>query len=137
MATNIRRRGKSYVVHFRRDGRQVWRSFKTKDEAELFLASANLRKAQGQIEPPSRTKKLAAYALEDWLPYVRSRVGEQTAVNYENVLRVHLLPTLGHLELRQITRRTLDEFVSDWSIGGPLFQQRVRAGSEARASPSR
>ncbi len=32
-ATNIRRRGKSHVVYFRRDGRQVWRSFKTKDEA--------------------------------------------------------------------------------------------------------
>ena len=122
---NIRRRGKSYCVVFRRDGRQVWRSFKTEDEAKLFLAQAKLRKAQDQPEPPSRSVKLATFADEKWLPYTRARVGEQTAINYENVLRVHLLPTLGHLELRQLTRETLDAFVSDWTIGGPWFRERA------------
>jgi integrase len=130
MANNLRQRGKSWCVVYRRDGRQHWRSFKTKGEAELFLAQANLRKAQGQHEPPSRSTKLAAFAREKWLPYTRARVGEQTALNYENVLRVHVLPTLGHFELRQLTRETLDAFVSDWTTGGPRFQERVELARE-------
>ena len=64
--TNIRQRGKSWVVHYRRDGRQVWRSFKTRDEAELELARAMVRKAQDQPEPSARRMTLAEHAAE-WL----------------------------------------------------------------------
>ena len=129
-ATNIRRRGSSWVVHFRREGRQVWRSFKTKDEAELFLANARIRQVKGQPEPTSRGIRLAAFA-DEWLEeYARVHVGAQTFVNYSNVLRVHILPTLGHLQLRELDRRTLDRFVSDWSSGGPLFEERVKAARE-------
>jgi integrase len=137
MPTNIRRRGKSYVVHFRRDGQQIWRSFKSKGEAELYLAQAKVRKAQSQPEPASRSMKLADFAEQKWLPYTRARVGEQTTVNYENVLRVHVLPTLGHLELRQLTRETLDAFVSDWTAGGPWFEERVARAREREAERAR
>jgi integrase len=137
MATNIRRRGQSWCVVYRRDGRQHWRSFKTKSEADLFLAQANVRRMQGQPEPQSRSTKLAEFAEEKWLPYTRARVGEQTSVNYENVVRVHLLPALGHLELRQVTRETLDGFVSDWSAGGPLFQERVGLARERERERAR
>jgi integrase len=137
MASNIRQRGKSWCVVYRRDGRQHWRSFKTKSEAELFLAQANVRKAQGQQEPPSRSTKLTVFAEEKWLPYTRARVGEQTSLNYENVLRVHVLPTLGHLELRELTRETLDSFVSDWTTGGPRFQERVDLAREREQERAR
>jgi hypothetical protein len=133
--TNIRQRGKSWVIHYRRDGRQVWRSFKTRDEAELELARAMVRKAQDQPEPSARRMALAEHAAE-WLEKKRGRVGEQTFVNYASVLNVHILPTLGHLELRRVMRKTLDDFVTDWTAGGPMFEERVRLAQEReRRSP--
>jgi integrase len=138
MATNIRRRGKSWCVVYRRDGRQHWRSFKTKEEAELFRAQMNLRRAQGQPEPEApKGLTLREFAEREWLPYKRGRVGEQTLVNYSNVLRVHILPTLGHLELRKVTRKTLDDFVSDWLNAGPLFTARVELAREREADRAR
>lgn len=127
--TNIRRRGKSWVVHYRRDGQQHWRSFKTRDEAELELARAMVRKAQDTPEPSARRMTVTEHATE-WLEKKRSRVGEQTHVNYASVLNVHILPTLGHLELRRVTRKTLDDFVTDWHAGGPMFKERVRLAQE-------
>lgn len=127
--TNIRPRGNAWVIRYRRDGRQVWRSFKTRDEAELELARAMVRKAQDQPEPSARRMTLAAHAAE-WLEKKHGRIGEQTFVNYASVLNVHVLPTLGHVELRRVTRKTLDDFVTDWSAGGPMFVERVRLAQE-------
>lgn len=127
--TNIYPRGRSWVVRYRRDGEQVWRSFKTKDEAELELARAMVRKAQDQPEPSARRMTLAEHAAE-WLEKKQGRVGEQTFVNYASVLNVHVLPSLGHLELRRVGRKTLDDFVTDWSAGGPMFVERVRLAQE-------
>ena len=137
--SNIRRRGKSWVVYYRRDGQQHWRSFKTRDEAELELARAMVRKAQDQPEPTARRITLAEHAAE-WLGKKRGRVGEQTYVNYASVLNVHILPSLGHLELRRVTRKALDDFVTDWAAGGPMFKDRVRlaqARERARATEER
>jgi integrase len=127
--TNIRRRGDSWVVHYRRDGRQHWRSFKTRDEAELELARAMVRKAQDSPEPSARRMTLAEHSAE-WLEKKHDRVGEQTYVNYASVLTVHVLPSLGHLELRRVTRKALDDFVTDWAAGGPMFEHRVRLAQE-------
>jgi hypothetical protein len=135
---NIRRRGNSWVVYYRRDGRQVWRSFKTREEAELELARAMVRKAQHQPEPSARRMTLAEHAAE-WLEKKHDRVGEQTLVNYTSVLAVHVLPTLGNVELRRVTRKMLDDFVTDWSRGGPMFAERVKLAQErenARARPA-
>src|SRR5204863_2920590 len=103
--------------------------FETREDAELYLAHAMVRKAQGQPEPASRKIRLAAFA-DEWLRDHRVHVGEQTYVNYESVLRVHILPTLGHFELSQISRKSLDGFVADWATGGPMFQVRVEAAVE-------
>jgi integrase len=126
---NIMQRGNSWVIRYRRDGQQVWRSFKTKDDAELELARAMVRKAQDQPEPNARRMTVAEHAGE-WLDKKRGRVGEQTLVNYANVLNVHVLPSLGHLELRRVSRKMLDDFVTDWTIGGSMFTERVRLAQE-------
>jgi integrase len=142
-STNIRRRGKSWVVYYRRGGRQHWRSFKTRDEAELELARANMRRVQDQPEPTARRMTVEEHAA-DWLEHKRSRVGRQTFVNYASVLHVHVLPSLGDVELRRVSRKMLDDFVSDWSAGGPMFQERVdlaqrreQARAQAEDRPTR
>jgi len=133
---NIRRRGNSWVVRFRRDGRSVWKSFKTKDEAERFLAEARLRRALRQPEPALRRMRFSAFAAE-WLREHRAHVGPATYVNYESVLRVHLLPELGDRSLTEITRREIDAIVADWVAAGPRFQERLRLARELEQTRAR
>src|SRR5438445_21306 len=109
---NIRRRGKKWVVYYRRDGRQYWKSFATRDDAERHLAEAKLRRALRTPEPVSRRVRLKDFAAE-WLETHRAHVGRATWVNYESVLRVHVLPELGDRLLTEITRREIDAILAD------------------------
>jgi integrase len=137
--SNVRRRGNSWVIHYRRDGKQHWRSFAARDyggrlenakEAALLeLARVEMRRATDQPEPTARKMTVAKHA-QDWLDHKRGRVGEQTFVNYASVLNVHVLPTLGDIELRRVGRKLLDDFVSDWAAGGPWFKERVQLAQD-------
>ena len=46
--TNIRRRGKAWVVSARVNGTQQWKSCRTRDEAELELARMIAQRARGE-----------------------------------------------------------------------------------------
>jgi integrase len=97
-----------------------------KEEAERFLAEAMLRRSLGAPEPATRRVRFREFAAEWLRDYAQAHVGAATYVNYESVLRVHLVPELGRLYLSQITRKDLDALVADWASGGPRFQERVR-----------
>src|SRR5439155_5950489 len=89
--TNIRRRGKSWVVYFRVGGRQIWRSFKTREDAELYLANAQIKRAKDEFRIPAKIR-FADFAQE-WLEtYARVNVRPRTYEGYETSLRVHLIP---------------------------------------------
>jgi integrase len=102
--SNIRRRGKSWVVHFRVDGKQVWRSFKTRDEAELYLANAQAKVAAGQFRVPA-TRVLFETAAEEWLRHAQHErdVSAATLAEYKSVVNQRLVPAFGTLRLEQIT----------------------------------
>lgn len=124
--TNIRRRGKSWVVHFRVGGRQTWRSFKTREEAELYLATAQVKLATGEFRPSTKIR-FADYAQEWLVTYARAHVSQKTFEGYESSLRVHLVPELGDLHLSAITRKAIDDLVADWATAGPRYESRLRA----------
>ncbi len=134
--TNIRRRGKSWVVYFRANGRQVWRSFKTRDEAEHFLAQAQVELTRGEFRRPVkiRFRDFAAEWLRD---YAAGNVRPKTYEGYEGVLRVHLVPEFGDVHLSEITRKAIDAFVADWTAGGARYRERVRLAVEAEARAAR
>jgi integrase len=134
--TNIRRRGNSWVVVFRANGRQHWRSFKTRDEAELYLAHAQAKKVRGEFRTPTKIT-FTAFAAEWLRDYALGHVGPKTYEGYEGVLRLHLVPEFGDLFLSEITRKTIDAFVADWSAAGPRFQERVRRAREQEAKAAR
>lgn len=102
------RRGRSWVAYGRVNGKQFWRSFKTRDEAELFLANQLARRATGQ--PPERHVRVAfKEAAEGWY---RDRGRERnwspsTQRDYRSALDVHLLPGFGHLTLDKIMPATI------------------------------
>lgn len=134
--TNIRRRGKSWVVYFRVDGRQTWQSFKTREEAELYLANAQVKLASGEFRLPVKIR-FADFAQE-WLDtYARINVRPKTFDGYESSLRVHLVPELGQLYLTEITRKAIDSFVADWAAAGPRYQERLRLAREREQERAR
>jgi integrase len=134
--TNIRRRGKSWVVYFRVDGRQLWRSFKTREEAELYLANAQVKRASGEFRLPLKIR-FADFAQE-WLEtYARVNVRPKTFEGYESSLRVHLVPEFGQLYLTEITRKGIDGFVADWATAGPRYAERLRRARQTEQERAR
>lgn len=133
---NIRRRGKSWVVHFRFGGRQIWRSFKTREEAELYLAQSQVDRAKGDFRMPAKIR-FSDYAQE-WLEtYARVNVRPKTFEGYESSLRVHLTPEFGEQYLTEITRKAIDSFVADWVSAGPRFKERLRLARELERQRAR
>ena len=134
--TNIRRRGRSWIVYFRVDGKQVFRSFKTRDEAELYLAQSQAAKARGEFRRPTRIR-FDEFAVEWLRDYAQGHVSSKTLEGYEGVLRLHLVPEFGRLHLTEITRKAIDSFVADWTAGGPKFHARQRSAVELEAVAAR
>jgi len=79
--TNIRRRGRSWIVYFRVDGKQVFRSFKTRDEAELYLAQSQAAKARGEFRRPTRIR-FDEFAVEWLRDYAQGHVSSKTLEGY-------------------------------------------------------
>jgi integrase len=139
--TNIRRRGKSWVVYFRVNGDQIWRTFSdreyggspgAREAAELYLAQSQAKRLRGEFRRPVKIR-FRDFA-EEWLRvYATPNVKIRTLEAYEASLRVHLVPEFGGLYLTELSRRAIDAFVADWLAGGPSFQERLRLAREAEA----
>src|SRR2546428_13043561 len=132
--TNIRKRGNRWCVYFRVNGKQIWRSFATRDEAELYLAQSKVKVKQGAFRQPTKVR-FSDFAVEWLRDYAKGNVRERTFEGYETALRCHLVPHFGDRLLTQITRKKIDTFVADWSAGGPDYQERgrlAREGEQAR-----
>lgn len=138
--TNIRRRGNAFQLYYRDGtGRQRSETFSfrkfggergAKAAAETRLANVKLQIVRGEYRAPARIR-FDVFAAE-WLDdYARVHVRPKTFEGYEGVLRVHLLPQFGRMFLGDITRKSIDAFVADWSTCGPAYQERLRAAREA------
>jgi integrase len=97
--TNIRRRENAWRVYFRVNGRQVSRSFKTRDEAELYLTQAKAELARGEFRRPVQVR-FDVFAAE-WLESHPS-IDSRTRVLYAQRIRDYLTPVLGQLRLAEI-----------------------------------
>jgi integrase len=134
--TNIRKRGKKWCVYFRVNGKQVWKTFATRDEAELYLAQSKIKIKQGAFRQPTKIR-FEDFAREWLRDYATGNVRERTFETYEAALRNHLIPHFGDLLLTQITRKLIDAFVADWSAGGLYYQERLRLARELEERQAR
>jgi integrase len=142
-AGNIRRRGRSWVVYLRVNGRQEQKSVRdypaseggsarARDEALLWLRQAQAKKIRGDFRAPVR-KRFRDFAAEWLRDYAQPHVSARTFEAYEGALRNHLVPHFGDRLLTEITRKGIDAFVADWAAGGPWYQERVRAARQLEA----
>jgi integrase len=108
--TNIRQRGRSWVVHYRVNGRQVWRSFPTKEQAELHFATVQMQRARGELRAPTRVT--FGEALDEWLRHGEHERGlkPSTVRDYRSAAERWLRPAFGSLRLEQVTAPVIEEW---------------------------
>jgi Phage integrase, N-terminal SAM-like domain/Arm DNA-binding domain len=83
--------------------RKVLKNFKTKRDAKVALdqATAELQKEVGNDE----SKEALSFGdyLDYWLKsYTQSNTSPNTYRGYEQIIRVHLKPGLGHIKLKEL-----------------------------------
>jgi integrase len=108
--TNIRRRGKSWIVYFRADGKQHFSSYKTREEAELYLTRSQAEKARGEFRAPQRVT--FGEALDEWLRWGEHERGWKatTLGDYKSAANLHLRPPFGHLRLEAVTADAIERW---------------------------
>jgi integrase len=107
---HLRQRGNSWVVTYRADGRQVWKSFKSREEADLFLADVQTRHAKNDLRAPARvTFREAAYAWLDLCEHERG-LAASTIRDRRSAVNRWLIPPFGDRRLDHVTA----EAVTRW-----------------------
>ena len=108
---HLRQRGDSWVVKYRADGQQVWKSFKSRDQAEVFLANLQVKFANNEdVRAPAKvTFEVAAEAwhangrhVRGWKP--------STARDYRSVLDKWLLPAFRTKRLDEVTAAAIQRW---------------------------
>lgn len=115
--------GKHYRAMFRKpDHAQTQkRGFKTKREAELFLASVEIDKSRGAYIDPSKSRVLVGEWLEDWMDG-RADWRPTSRERARGIVSRHIKPTLGGYPLGSLTHGA----VQAWA-GGLSRRSRPRA----------
>lgn len=106
-------RGRRYRVRYRKPDQTQTdkRGFRTKREAELFLASVELGKARGGYIDPSRARVTIEQWMDIWLSS-RTDVRATTRDRIEGIVTKHVNPKLGHLPLGDLTRLGVQQWAS-------------------------
>jgi len=97
--------GRRYRVRYRKPDRSQTdkRGFRTKREAELFLASVEVAKNSGRYIDPTR----ARVSIGDWMTRwvaTRTDLRRSTFDRLEGVVRLHIVPALGPIAIGDLTR---------------------------------
>ena len=83
----------------------------TRREAEQLLTD-RLRSINSGEYRPNSSRTFRDYAESSWLPEVLPTVKYSTQKHYQYMLRVHLYPTFAKMQLRLISRDTVQAFLS-------------------------
>ena len=97
--------GRRYRVRYRKPDHSQTdkRGFRTKREAELFLASVEVAKSTGRYIDPTRARVTIADWMTAWLDS-RSDLRASTLDRVQGVVRNHIIPALGNIALADLGR---------------------------------
>ncbi len=106
-------KGRRYRVQYRRpDQRQTQkRGFRTKREAELFLATVEVDVSQGRYIEPSLARVTVAEWLRIWLA-ARGDLRATTRSRVAHIIQKHIEPALGPIRIGNLTRLQVQEWAS-------------------------
>jgi len=111
--------GKRYRVRYRKPDHSQTdkRGFRTKHEAELFLASVEMKKATGDYIDPAAARATVGRLGAAWLAS-RSHVKPSTTYVYESAWRLHVEPHWGQRMIGTIRHSDVQAWITQLAAGG-------------------
>jgi integrase len=108
--------GKRYRVRYRKPDRAQTdkRGFRTKREAELFLASVEVAKSTGRYIDPTRARVTVGEWMTAWLE-TRTDLRASTLDRVQGVVRNHIIPSFGTVALADLGRMQTQQWASKLS----------------------
>ncbi|WP_284753183.1 tyrosine-type recombinase/integrase [Arthrobacter sp. efr-133-R2A-120] len=112
------RAGRRYQVRYRKPGRVQTkkRGFRTKRDAELFLASVEVSKARGEFIDAAAAKALIGPLGEAWLSR-QTHLKPSSFRPVESAWRNHVLPVWGGTAVSDIRKTDVQQWVSGLTTG--------------------
>ncbi|MBO1739808.1 tyrosine-type recombinase/integrase [Leifsonia sp. TF02-11] len=110
--------GKRYRVRYRKPDHSQTdkRGFRTKREAELFLASVEMKKATGEYIDPTAARATVDRLGETWLAS-RSHLKPSSAYVYESAWRLHVRPRWGAAMIGTIRHSEVQSWITELTDG--------------------
>lgn len=110
--------GKRYRVRYRKPDHSQTdkRGFRTKREAELFLASVETKKATGEYIDPTAARATVDRLGKAWLSS-RSHLKPSSAYVYESAWRLHVEPRWGTTMIGNIRHSEVQTWITELSDG--------------------
>jgi integrase len=117
---HIRRRklrgGVAYLARYRGlDGRERSRQFGRRSDAERFLASSEVAKAEGSWVDPSGGRVRLADWVREWQEAEQHSLRPTTLARDRLYLRTRILPTFGELPLARVSHQHVQAWVNELS----------------------
>ena len=106
------------------DGRERTASFRLKRDAERWVREQRATLDRGLWVDPVLGRVTLAEWSDRWMA-TTVHLKEKTAEGYESLLRVHVLPVFGDLELATIDRVAVRQWVAELEVSG-LSPSRIR-----------
>lgn len=125
MRVTVRRRpdtGK-YETRWRENGIRRSKSFTRRGDADTFATSQE-RRLQLGVDHDAGREPLAEFMRDYWRSYAIPNLRPATRTIYKQTWAKHILPRLGHLELREITPAVIEDFraqLHQQGIGDPTI----------------
>ncbi len=119
----VKKRGNRWVVRWREGGRGSpahQRTFTREKDARRFDTAVRRAKDLGQLssEVVGSEQTLASFLEEWWEKYARASLKPSTLASYAYVLDRWIIPYLGRLRLRDISRETVDQYRAELRAAG-------------------
>jgi hypothetical protein len=117
--------GRRYRVRYRKPDRTQTdrRGFRTKHDAQLFLASVELDKSRGAYVDPSKTRVTVAEWMRNWLT-TRMDMRATTRTRVEGIVRNYIDPVLGSTPIGELSRLRVQEWAAELP-GSPASVRKV------------
>lgn len=112
--------GKRYQVRYRKPDRSQTkkRGFRTKRDAELFLASVEVSKARGEFIDATAAKASIGPLGAAWLSR-QTHLKPSAYRPIESAWRIHVLPKWGTVPVADVRKTAVQQWVSELTIGDP------------------
>lgn len=131
MAGSVKKDGQTwyYVLELGKDSngkrkQKKKRGFKTKKEAQNALTEAEHSLMTGTYIEPS--KMLFKDYLNQWLEDKQTYVKESTLKNYRRLVKNHILPSLGHIEMCKLSPIVIQQLYNKLKSGGYMSDENIR-----------